>query len=147
MQEIFVKIFKAKDLYQPQAKFSTWLFAITRNHCLNFLKSQRYLQGISNISMDDQDKTFGLNRVEKLLAKQENQENRNKIKQEYLSEILEQAINAIPDDYKEIFLLHAVEGYSHEQIAGILEMNPATVRTNYHRAKLMIRKKIGHVFI
>jgi len=44
MQDIFLKLFKAREMYEPRAKFSTWLFTIVRNHCLNYVRSQAYLR-------------------------------------------------------------------------------------------------------
>lgn len=143
LQEIFVKLHKAKDFYEPKTKFSTWLFAIARNHCLNFIKSRRYLRARHTVSLDVCDSEDIPNLLERLPAKDGS---RQDIKQREIQEILEQAICALPDEYKDVFLLRAVEGFTHQEVSRILKMNPATVRTQYHRAKLMLREKIGDVF-
>ena len=140
LQEIFVKLLRAKDLYEPRAKFSTWLFAIARNHCLNFLRSRRY-QGqaawVPQGSADDEDFPSASD-----LARTEDTA-RDAAGQREMQEMLERAVRLLPDDYKEVFLLRAVQGFTHEQIAQTLKMNPATVRTHYHRAKRMLRESIG----
>jgi len=127
LQEVFVKIYDARKYYEPTAKFSTWLFTIVRNHCLNFLMSRRYRQGRQTISLEamteeHQGKVGGTGEI---------------------GELLEQAIGRLPDEYKEVFILHAVEGMSHQDVAEVLKMNPATVRTNYHRARTILREKVG----
>lgn len=137
LQEIFMKLLKAKDLYEPRARFSTWLFAIARNHCLNYLKSRRYLEGQRSVSLQDPGTEGGLTPAERLPG---SQDVINDIQQRETQEMLEQAIGRLADDYREVFILHAVEGFTHEQIAEILQQNPATVRVQYHRARGMLRK-------
>jgi len=138
LQEIFSKVAWGKDFYEPKAKFSTWLFAIVRNHCLNFLKSRRYMQAKSTISLDAREKESGLNLADKLPAKKAQSTEAKEIQ-----ELLEEAISTLPEKYREVFVLHGVEGFTHEEISQMLKINPATVRTDYHRAKLMLREKIG----
>ena len=142
LQEIFMKVVKGKDFYEPKAKFSTWLFSIARNHCLNFIKSQPYRQARTTISLDVRHKESGLNLSDKIAVRQDNSQS---IEAKEMCNILEEVISTLPDRYREIFLLRAVEGFSHREIARILEINPATVRTDYHRAKLMLREKIGPI--
>ena len=57
--------------------------------------------------------------------------------------MLERCIAALPDELKEVFLLRAVECLSHDDVARILRSNPATVRTHYRRARLILQKKVG----
>ncbi len=142
LQVIFMKVVKGKDFYEPRAKFSTWLFSISRNHCLNFIKSRRYMQAVSTVSLDAQNKEDGLSLLDKLAAKENG---RQKITEKEMQEMIERAISALPDKYREIFLLRAVEGFAHEEISRILKLNSATVRTDYHRAKMMLREKIGPI--
>jgi RNA polymerase sigma-70 factor (ECF subfamily) len=129
LQEIFIKIVRAKDLYEPRGRFSTWLFSITRNHCLNFLRSRRYLEAKSSVPLDDRDATgpaVDASGIE-------------------VHELLEGAIDGLPDRYREVFLLHAVEGFTHREVSEILGMNAATVRTNYRRARAELRERLGDV--
>jgi RNA polymerase sigma-70 factor (ECF subfamily) len=58
-------------------------------------------------------------------------------------EILERAIGELPDQYREAFLLRAVEGLSHAEVGEILRLNTATARTHYHRARMMLQEAIG----
>lgn len=138
LQEIFMKVAWGKDLYEPRASFSTWLFSIVRNHCLNFLKSRRYVQSKSTVSLDIKDKDDQSNVVNKLVVDKTDHR-----KKKEFEETLEGLIGNLPDKYREVFLLHAVEGFTHEEISKILRVNPATVRTEYHRAKKMIKGKTG----
>lgn len=139
LQEIFTKVYRARGSYTPRSKFSTWLFSIARNHCLNFIKSRRFRQSRSTISLDTTGPEDGA-LLDRLVAEPEWCQRPGAGD---ISEVLERAISSLPDGYKEVFLLRALEGLSHDDIAGILGANPATVRTRYHRARSMLRDRLG----
>jgi len=140
LQEVFLKLLKAKDFYEPREAFSTWLFTIARNHCLNYIKSRQFAQASRSVPLEAapaaceapvDPSTGSLPSVAREVEDREFQE------------CLEQAVACLTPEYREVFLLHAVQGHSHEEIARMLRMNPATVRTHYHRARLMLRSKIA----
>lgn len=139
LQNIFIKIADAKNYYEPRSKFSTWLFTITRNHCLNFLKSRNFIRKRDTVSLETYDKDCGTSFADSLHAADEVHK---AVEQKEIIQILEENIHVLPEKYKELFLLHAVEGLSHEEIAVILKTNAATVRTNYRRARLLLLEKI-----
>ena len=143
LQEVFMKAYEAREYYEPRARFATWLFSIARNHSLNFLKSRRYRQGRKTVSLDD----AGNGRLEQ--ADPQGRENGGpdgSLKSRETAEMLEQAIAQLPDAYRESFVLHAVEGFSQSEVAAILNENASTVRSNYHRARQMLRERIGNIF-
>jgi RNA polymerase sigma-70 factor (ECF subfamily) len=142
LQEIFVKICRAKEFYQPGTKFSTWLFTIARNHCLNFVNSKNYRNKRNTFSMDAQedggrsecgDVQDG---VEHTLTATEKIE---------IQEILEMAICGLPDGFKDVFLLHALDGFTYEEVAQTMDIPSGTVKTHYHRARLILQQKVGHL--
>ena len=135
MQDIFIKLFKAREMYEPRAKFSTWLYAIVRNHCLNFVRSQAYLRSQRTVALEPGD--------ERTLALTDPAPRPGGNPATDMAERLEQAIQSLPTMYKDVFLFRAVEGFSHEETAGILGLNPATVRTHFRRARLMLAEKLN----
>lgn len=140
LSEIFMKLHDAREDYEPKAKFSTWLFTIARNHCLNCINSRSYRQNQRTISLDElAPPTLDSPTPDRLMALCIPDD----AKHADLRELLELAIAGLPVDYKEVFILHAVEGFAHEDVAQMLKMNPATVRTNYHRARALLRKTIA----
>lgn len=133
MQEIFIKLFKARDMYEPRARFSCWLFAIVRNHCVNFLRSQAYLKARRTVSLDTHEFAECLDQPAAGC---------DQGRQSDMGERLEQAIASLPVAYRDVFLLRAVEGFSHDETARMLGLNPATVRTQFRRARLMLAEKL-----
>lgn len=135
MQEIFIKLAKGRDLYDPRSPFRPWIYTIARNHGLNHLRSRAAAGALNTVSFDamtasapdrpahelaGRDDTFGT------VAAQDDQDR------------LERTIDRLPAPGREVFILHAVEGLPHAEIAQVLEMNPATVRTHYHRARAQL---------
>ena len=140
LNEVFMKLHDAREDYEPKAKFSTWLFTIARNHCLNCIKSRNYRQSRRTVSLEElAQKTIESSAPDRLVSRSVPDD----AKRADLRELLEQAIAGLPDEYKEVFILHAVEGFAHAEVAQMLRMNPATVRTNYHRARALLREQIA----
>ena len=140
LNEVFMKLHDAREDYEPKAKFSTWLFTIARNHCLNCIKSRNYRQNRRTVSLEElAQKTTESSAPDRLMSRSVPDDT----KRADLRELLEQAIAGLPDEYKEVFILHAVEGFPHAEVAQMLKMNPATVRTNYHRARALLREQIA----
>ena len=62
-----------------------------------------------------------------------------------LNEILEIALNRLPEKYKTIIMLRDYEGYSYKEIAEIMELNEAQVKINIYRARVILKEFIGSV--
>lgn len=139
LQEIFVKIVKGRDLYDTRMKFSTWLFAIARNHCLNRIRSRAHRQELASEPLDAKEEG-SLPWIEKPTAPQKA---RGPLEREEMTARMETAIRALPEAYREVFLLRAIEGFSHDETARVLRMTPVAVRVNYHRARQALRKALG----
>lgn len=140
LQEIFVKVHRAGPRYEPRAKFSTWLFTIARNHCLNFIRSRGYRNAQQSVSMDT---PAGEHNVHQQVAVGAGDQPRREVEMRELKDTLEGCIAALSEPNKTVFLLHAVEGLRHREIARILETNEVTVRAQYRRARLALRDQLG----
>lgn len=138
--EVFVKLAEARDRYEPTAPFASWIFAVARNHCLNYLKSRTRRQDLQTVSLDAQMPGAEATLGESLAAPP----SRSPAQRE-TGALVERAIAALPAEYRDIFILHAMEGFAHEAVARMTDQNPATVRTRYHRARQMLRAALGDV--
>jgi len=132
-QEIFIKIIKGRDLYTPDARFTTWLFTIARNHCLNFLKSRPYAESRRTASLDAAPEEGGV--PEPAAAEPS--------APAPLAAELEHALQALSAAQREVFLLHAVVGLSHAEAAAVLGITETNARVQYHRARTMLRERLG----
>ena len=142
-QEAFIKAWRSIGQYQFEASFSTWLFRLTSNVCIDFLRRKKRRQETSlTESYDDSDagEEFSLPDTAPL---PEEQAITNETKIE-----LVQAMARLAPDHREILQLRVVENLPYEQIAEILDIRVGTVKSRLARARLALRKilKAGNFF-
>lgn len=142
-QEAFIKAWKNLGQYQFEASFSTWLFRLTSNVCIDFLRRKKRRQETSlTESYEDSDdgEEFSVPDAQPLPEQQA-------ITKETRLE-LAQAMARLAPDHREILQLRVIEGLAYEQIADILEIRVGTVKSRLARARLALRKilKAGNYF-
>lgn len=142
-QEAFIKAWRALGQYQFEASFSTWLFRLTSNVCLDFLRRKKRRQELSlteNYEDSEEGAELSLPDVQPL---PEEQAITNEARRE-----LAQAMARLAPDHREILQLRVVEDLSYEQIAEILDIRIGTVKSRLARARLSLRKilKAGNYF-
>jgi RNA polymerase sigma-70 factor (ECF subfamily) len=121
LQSVFIEVFTKLDSFRYESSIGAWIKRITINKCINFLKSRR---------LDFQELTNLNDRAAEEDTPPESPYSIDRIKRE---------INALPDGYRVVFSLYAVEGYDHEEIAQILGVTEATSKSQYSRAKAKLR--------
>ena len=142
-QEAFIKAWRSIGQYQFEASFSTWLFRLTSNVCIDFLRRKKRRQETSlTETYDDSDEG-----AERLLPDAgpgpEQQAMANETKRE-----LACAMAQLAPDHREILQLRVMEELPYEQIAAILDVRVGTVKSRLARARLSLRKilKEGNYF-
>ena len=142
--EVFGKAFSNLKQYQPNYAFSTWLYRIATNNCIDFIRKQRIQTTSIDSSFDDGegDKMFiqieekGLNPEEKAMKKQ-------KIK--YLREV----VKKLKPHYRRLIELRYFKELSYDEIAEEMEMPLGTVKAQLFRARDFLAKLLtggdGHL--
>ena len=142
-QEAFLKAWKNLSQYQFEASFSTWLFRLTSNVCIDFLRRKKRRQETSlteTYEDSDEGAEFSIPDTQPL-PEQQAITNETKIE-------LAQAMARLAPDHREILQLRVIEGLAYEQIADILDIRVGTVKSRLARARLALRKilKAGNYF-
>lgn len=142
-QEAFLKAWKNLSQYQFEASFSTWLFRLTSNVCIDFLRRKKRRQETSlteTYEDSDEGAEFSVPDAQPLPEQQA-------ITKETQLE-LAQAMARLAPDHREILQLRVIEGLAYEQIAEILDIRVGTVKSRLARARLALRKilKAGNYF-
>ena len=137
-QEVFLQLFRKAGTFRGEASFSTWLHRLTVNTVLMQIRRQRHWHGVV-ISLDAAPGAeVGASDVSALVstlpAPAVNPCDRIS---------LEVAIAHLASGYKEIFLLHDVAGYQHDEIAMLLGINEGTSKSQLHKARLRLRALMG----
>lgn len=142
-QEAFIKAWRALGQYQFEVSFSTWLFRLTSNVCIDFLRRKKRRQETSlTENYDDSDEGAELSLPDCApLPEQQAITNETKIE-------LARAMGQLAPDHREILQLRVVEDLPYEQIADILGVRVGTVKSRLARARLSLRKilKAGNYF-
>ncbi len=127
-QEVFFSVWKEAGKFRGEASISTWLYRVTSNKALNYLrKHKRDRQSASEDELtykpDSSAKT-----PEGIMERSENQK------------ILYKALDELPERQRIPFILNKLEGMSYKQIADTLKISIANVETRIHRAKKALQK-------
>lgn len=121
-QETFLKAYRKINKFKGKAKFSTWLYRIAVNNCLNFLKRQKpteeLFEEITSKGQDDPVQIFKGKRF------------REKIKT---------AVAKLPEVQKAVFTLRTLEDLSYQEVSAILNKPISTVKVNHHLAVKNLR--------
>ncbi|KPK96041.1 hypothetical protein AMJ80_02220 [bacterium SM23_31] len=126
-QDIFVKVFGNIHAFRFDSSPSTWIYKIAVNTCLDKLRHDRKFMQVDAIE----------DLPEYLTALHSNEKTPGAI-----NSIIENEIQKLPEGYKTVFILYAIEGFKHEEIAKILEISPGTSKSQYFAAKSTLRKKL-----
>jgi RNA polymerase sigma factor (sigma-70 family) len=125
LQNAFVEVFMKLDSFRQESTIGAWIKRIVVNHCINFLKKRKPdLVAADDHWPDYPDTDDHASAEEQLTLRVEK---------------INQAIALLPDGYRVVFSLYLMEGYDHQEIAGILNISEATSKSQYHRAKSKIR--------
>ena len=126
LQEGFVKVFKNLNQYKFEGELGGWIRKIMVNTALNYLKTNKKYQ--YDLSFDDM--PLHPVSIDDPFVKLQTKE---------LSELIRQ----LPTGFQTVFNLHAVEGYSHVEIASMLGISDGTSRSQYARARTLLIEWIG----
>ena len=142
-QETFIKVLNNVDRYQPQFKFSSWLFKIANNIAIDHLRKRQ----IVTISMDGSPHAATAAEAEAtsfdVAIRQESALEEMEARE--LGSEIEKAIAKLRPEYRSCIMLRHVEGRSYEEIAATLDLPLGTVTTYIHRARIQLRDALGHL--
>jgi RNA polymerase sigma-70 factor (ECF subfamily) len=134
-QQTFIKVYQAKKYYQPKAKFTTWLYIICKNTCLQHLRQRKhpFFYKILRLEKDDVAGQIIDSRTSSPLES---------ILKDELSEVVKLAVHSLPSSQKLAVILYRYEGLPYEQIAEIIGCSTKAVKSLLHRAKLSLKEKL-----
>ena len=142
-QEVLLTLFRKIHTFQGKSAFSSWVYRITLNASYMKLRSKKKEP---NVSIDELMPSFngaGFQQ-EKIQDWSENTE--SLLFTNETSDVINKAIDLLPEKEKVVFLLRDVEGLSTEKAGEILDLTVPAVKSRLHRARLFLRKKLSSYF-
>jgi RNA polymerase sigma-70 factor, ECF subfamily len=128
-QQVFIRIWKSAPRYRPTAKFTTWLFRITRNLVFNELRRKRHF--VEN----PEEVAEPAERVER--------EPDQVLLEGELQKAIQAAINQLPESQRMAIILRRYEDMSYEDIAKVMETTVPAVKSILFRARAELREKLA----
>lgn len=138
-QDVFVKVHQSLHQFQNKSSLKTWIYRITINQSLDFIKKKKSKKRFFIFVNNDQNKFEILNasHFEHPGIQLENKEN---------AKIVFEIINTLPEKQKTAFLLAKVDGLSNPEVAEIMEMSISAVESLVFRAKKELKEKLANKF-
>lgn len=135
-QEAFIRAWRALSSFQFSSQFSTWLYRLTTNICIDFLRAQKRNKTVSMTVLQDEE------------AQQWDMEDAAPLPEEQMidreqHDAMEQAIAELDEEYREVLILRVVNECSYQQIAQVLDIREGTVKSRLSRAREQLRKKLS----
>jgi len=138
-QEIFLKVYENADSYRAQAKFSSWLYAIATNVCLNEIRKPQFrvrhqsLDAPKSIHAGDEEikhEISTMNGPDRELERQE------------IESVIKEGLEQIPEKQRIAFILNKYQELSYAEVAHVLKVSEKAVKSLIHRAKEALAKSL-----
>lgn len=137
-QEVFLRVYRSRNTYEPTAKFTTWLFRIATHLALNWLrdgKNERGQERLDDVSGDGPVREVADRRIT--------------VEQRMLYEVrldeVRRAISALPEKQRAAVLMHKYEEMEYSQIARALDCSESAVKSLLFRAYETLRARLAHM--
>jgi RNA polymerase sigma-70 factor (ECF subfamily) len=127
-QEVFIKAWRNMDSFRGDSAVYTWLYRLASNTCTDFLR-KKARRGVPAVSLDDAEFSLPDTRFEPAIA----------LERKELAKALEDALNRLSPEHKQIVILRETAGLSYGEIAEALDIEEGTVKSRLARARLALR--------
>ncbi|MDO4812727.1 MAG: sigma-70 family RNA polymerase sigma factor [Eubacteriales bacterium] len=128
-QDAFLAVWRAIGTFRQESSFSTWLYRLATNACIDLLRRNKRSGG--SVSLDDEETAPEL--VDTRPLPQQELERRE------TQRLVEDGLRALPDDYRAILLLREVQGLSYAEIAQVTQLELGTVKSRISRGRILLR--------
>lgn len=133
-QEAFLKAWQGLGAFQGESSFSTWVYRLTTNVCIDYLRKQKRRQGVeSTVSLDDEDNGWAE-------PADWGQDPHRKVEQAERKAALSKALEQLPEHQRRVLMLRELSGMSYQEIGQALALDQGTVKSRIARARLSLRK-------
>jgi RNA polymerase sigma-70 factor (ECF subfamily) len=137
-QEVFLRVYRSRESYRAEAKFSTWLYRIATNLGVNHARDTRHERAASTVYLDETDEETGTSvdvadstpGVEEKILRRERMA------------AIKQHVMALPERQQMAVLMHKYEGMDYKQIGEVLKLSESATKSLLFRAYQTLREKL-----
>jgi RNA polymerase sigma-70 factor (ECF subfamily) len=137
-QEVFLRIYRSRETYRAEARFSTWLYRIATNLGVNHARDTRHERTASTVYLDEPDSETGTTPD---VADSTPSVEADILRRERMKAI-RQHVLALPERQKTAVLMHKYEGLDYKQIGDVLKLSESATKSLLFRAYQTLREKL-----
>jgi len=137
-QEVFLRVYRSRESYEPTAKFTTWLFRIATHLALNWIRDNKKEKNQESLSEEV------VEGAERQVSDGQPTVEQRMLYQARMNEI-RAAIEALPEKQRAAVLMHKYEGLEYTQIARALGCSESAVKSLLFRAYETLRSRLAHL--
>lgn len=137
-QEVFLRVFRSRETYRAEARFSTWLYRIATNLGVNHARDTRHERAASTVYLDEPDAESGTTPD---VADQTPGAESSMLRNERMAAIREHVM-ALPERQRMAVLMHKYEGMDYKQIGDVLKLSESATKSLLFRAYQTLREKL-----
>jgi RNA polymerase sigma-70 factor (ECF subfamily) len=137
-QEVFLRIYRSRETYRAEARFSTWLYRIATNLGVNHARDTRHERSASTVYLDEPDAETGTTPD---VADSTPSAEAGILRRERMNAI-RQHVMALPERQKTAVLMHKYEGMDYKQIGEVLKLSESATKSLLFRAYQTLREKL-----
>ena len=131
-QETFLAAWQGLRFFRGDSSFSTWLYRLASNACVDFLRKEGRHQTAAGPSLNDEEVVLEI--------PDEAPTPHALVEQAELKEQIEAGLAALPEEYREVLILREIHQQSYDEIAEILSLDLGTVKSRINRGRKRLRK-------
>lgn len=142
-QEAFLNAWRGLSKFGGQSSFSTWLYRLASNACIDFLRREKRRSALSITLEDEDDEDRQADFPDDRWSPE------RELERKELRQALQDGLAALSPEHREVLLLRETEGLSYQEIAQCLDLEEGTVKSRIARARLALKdylQKSGNFF-
>lgn len=137
-QEVFLRVYRSRESYRAEAKFSTWLYRIATNLAVNYARDTRRERGAQTVYLDDPDEETG---TRPDVADERPNVEQRLMRRERMAAIRAQVM-VLPERQRAAVLMHKYQGLDYRQIGEVLKLSESATKSLLFRAYQTLREKL-----
>jgi len=137
-QEVFLRVYRSRESYRAEAKFTTWLYRIATNLAVNYARDTRHERTAQNVYLDVPDEETGTTPE---VADDEPTVEQRMLREERMGAIRKHVM-ALPERQRMAVLMHKYQGLDYRQIGEVLKLSESATKSLLFRAYQTLREKL-----